>query len=69
MQIDTNDEAAKRVSTVKVCDAIMGSGKSQSAIAYMNEHPEQRFVYVTPYLTEAQRITDACPALCKGTKR
>lgn len=48
---------------VKVCDAIMGSGKSQAAIRYMNEHTDRKFVYVTPYLVECQRIKDACPDL------
>lgn len=47
-------------SMVKVCDAIMGSGKSQSAIAYINAHPDVKFVYITPYLTEANRIADGC---------
>lgn len=48
---------------IKVCDAIMGSGKSQSAIAHMNEHKDQKFVYITPYLDEAERIKNACPEL------
>lgn len=48
---------------VKVCDAIMGSGKSQSAIAYMNEHRDQPFVYITPYLDEAARIRNGCQEL------
>lgn len=48
---------------VKICDAIMGAGKSQSAIAYMNEHPRKKFMYITPYLDEVKRIKDACPAL------
>lgn len=48
---------------IYVCDAIMGSGKSESAITYMSEHPEKRFVYITPYLDEVQRIKDGCPAL------
>lgn len=46
---------------VKVCDAIMGSGKSSAAITYMNEHPEKRFIYITPYLDEAKRIRANCP--------
>ncbi len=33
---------------IKVCDAIMGSGKSSAAISYMNEHPNQKFIYITP---------------------
>ena len=51
------------MTTVKVCDAIMGSGKSQSAIAYMNEHSQRKFVYITPYLDETKRIQEACPSL------
>lgn len=49
--------------TVKVCDAIMGTGKSQSAITYINEHKDDKFVYITPYLEEADRIKKACPSL------
>lgn len=48
---------------IKVCDAIMGTGKSSAAITYMNEHPEDKFIYVTPYLEEAARIREGCPAL------
>lgn len=48
---------------IKVCDAIMGSGKSSAAITYMNEHPDQKFIYITPYLSEATRIRLACPKL------
>lgn len=47
----------------KVCDAIMGSGKSSAAITYMNEHPEQKFIYITPYCAEATRIQKSCPKL------
>jgi hypothetical protein len=45
---------------VRVCDAIMGSGKSSAAITYMNEHPDQLFIYVTPYVDEDKRIVAAC---------
>lgn len=48
---------------VKVCDAIMGTGKSQSAITYMNEHKDDKFIYITPYLEEAARIKKGCPSL------
>lgn len=47
----------------KVCDAIMGSGKSSAAITYMNEHPDQKFIYITPYVDEAYRIQENCPKL------
>ncbi len=60
---------------VKVCDSIMGSGKSSAAITYMNEHPEKRFIYITPYCDEAKRIAAACknmefrePKRVKGSK-
>lgn len=48
---------------IKICDAIMGSGKSSAAIQYMNSHPDRKFIYITPYLDEAARIREACPAL------
>lgn len=46
---------------IRVCDAIMGNGKSQSAITYINDHPELKFIYITPYLEEAARIKNGCP--------
>ena len=42
---------------VKVIDSIMGSGKISYAIQMMQEAPpEQRFIYVTPFLDEVKRI-------------
>lgn len=47
--------------TIKVVDQIMGSGKTEAAITYMNSAPNyQRFIYVTPYLNEIKRIKDSC---------
>lgn len=46
---------------VRVCDAIMGSGKSSSTITYINEHTDRKFIYITPYLKEAERIKRGCP--------
>lgn len=48
---------------IYVCDSIMGSGKSQAAITYMNAHPKDKFIYITPYLEEGKRIKAACPKL------
>lgn len=45
---------------IKVCDAIMGSGKTSATIAYINSHPEKKFLYITPYLPEAERIKNSC---------
>lgn len=48
---------------IKVCDAIMGAGKTTAAIHMMNANPTGRYLFVTPYLSEIQRIKTACPAL------
>lgn len=45
---------------VRICDSMMGTGKSSAAINYMNEHLEKRFIYITPYIKEADRISSAC---------
>lgn len=45
---------------IRVVDAIMGSGKSSAAITYMNEHPDTKFIYITPFLDEVRRVTDSC---------
>lgn len=44
-----------------VCDSIMGSGKTMAVYRYINEHPENRYIYITPYLSEVDRIRRACP--------
>lgn len=49
---------------VHVCDEIMGKGKSSAFINFMNDHEDRRFVYITPYLDEVDRIVVAC----KGRK-
>lgn len=41
----------------------MGTGKSSAAITYINEHRDQKFIYITPYLDEAARIKAGCPGL------
>lgn len=48
---------------IQVCDAIMGTGKSSAAITYMNEHRDEKFIYVTPYLEEAERIKEGCKTM------
>lgn len=45
---------------VYVCDAVMGSGKTTATINYINSHPEKKFIYITPYLGESDRIVDNC---------
>ena len=41
----------------------MGQGKTSAAITYMNEHTSDKFIFVTPYLTETKRIRENCPKL------
>jgi hypothetical protein len=51
------------MSNVHVLDSICGSGKTESMIKYINNSKkEDKFLYITPYLTEVQRIIDSCPS-------
>ena len=46
---------------IRVIDARMGRGKTSAAIAYMEQHRrDKRFLYITPYLTEVERICESC---------
>jgi hypothetical protein len=38
----------------------MGSGKTSYAIQKMNEDNENNYIYITPFLSEIQRIKDSC---------
>jgi len=49
------------LNTITVVDARMGRGKSSAAIRYMNRHKgTKRFLYITPYLNEVDRICEQC---------
>lgn len=46
---------------ITVVDARMGRGKSSAAIRYMNQYKGERcFLYITPYLTEVDRVCELC---------
>jgi len=46
---------------INVIDSIMGSGKTSWAIQYMSEaSPLKKFIYITPYLKEVERIKENC---------
>lgn len=45
---------------IQLIDSIMGSGKTTWAINYMNAHPNEHFIYVTPRLKEVSRIVRDC---------
>ena len=48
---------------VHVVDMIMGSGKSSAAINYMNRNKGRKFLFITPFLSEVERVTQSCPDL------
>lgn len=45
---------------IKICDAICGKGKTSSAINMMNSSTDDKFIFITQYLTEVDRIKTAC---------
>lgn len=48
---------------VLVADARPGIGKTSAAINYINESShDERFLFITPFLSEGERIKNACPA-------
>jgi len=58
-----------KMNSITVVDAICGSGKTEFCIQYMNKHyadlecRNKLFIYVTPYLSEIERIKKNCPNL------
>lgn len=49
---------------VEVLDAIMGSGKTTKIIEWMLNNPSQKYLYISPMLSEVEeRIPTACEAL------
>lgn len=44
----------KQEKVVYVLDSIMGSGKTTGIIKYMRDNPTQRYIYVSPMLTEVE---------------
>jgi len=41
---------------ISILDSIMGSGKSTWAFNYMYEQIDEKFIYITPYLSEIERL-------------
>jgi hypothetical protein len=46
---------------VNVVDSIMGSGKTTWVINKINQEENPKFIFVTPTLTEVERIKNSCP--------
>ena len=45
---------------ITIIDAPCGFGKTSYAIQYMNESIFERFIYITPFLSELDRVTKSC---------
>lgn len=48
------------ISKIKIIDAPCGAGKTSWAIQEMNAHPEESYIYCTPFLDEIQKIRELC---------
>jgi hypothetical protein len=49
---------------IEVLDAIMGSGKTQGIIKWMLDNPNNKYLYISPMLTEVEeRIPNSCEAI------
>ena len=46
---------------ITVIDAPCGTGKTRKAIEYMKANPDTRFIYITPFLSEVERIKKEVP--------
>lgn len=47
---------------VRIVDEMMGRGKTSAAINFINSSDDdQKFLFITPYLTEIERIMKECP--------
>lgn len=45
---------------VKVCDAMCGFGKTSGCITMMNQKDNEKYIFITPYLSEVDRIKAQC---------
>lgn len=45
---------------IKIIDSIMGSGKTSYVMQMIKANPENKYLYVTPYLDEVKRVIDNC---------
>ncbi len=52
-----------KYTTIHVLDSAPGTGKTTSVIKMMNNNPNKKFIYISPNLTEAERIVNSCPKL------
>ena len=48
---------------IKIIDMPMGKGKTTGLINYMNNHPDNKYLFITPFLDEVERIQKGCKNL------
>lgn len=60
LNIENKIQRRELMATIKVCDVIMGGGKTSAAITYMKENKNERFIFITPYLEQVERIKREC---------
>jgi hypothetical protein len=54
----------KLLTKIEVLDAVMGSGKTTGIIKWMTDNPQDKYLYVSPMLSEVEeRIPSACESL------
>jgi hypothetical protein len=53
---------------ITVIDSPCGAGKTTWAIKYMNEHEHEKFIYVTPFLSEVERLQNSITQDCVTPK-
>lgn len=46
----------KKEPSITIVDSLMGTGKTEFSFQYIKENPDQRFIVVTPYLSEIKRF-------------
>jgi len=58
------DEYLHNNREIEILDSIMGSGKTQGIIKWMKDNPQNKYLYVSPLLSEVdERIPEACESL------
>lgn len=45
---------------IKIVDSIMGSAKTTKLIQQMNEDKNNKYIYITPFLSEVERVKNEC---------
>lgn len=58
--MELTNEGGILLATIRVCDAPMGIGKTSAAINEMNVSRDTRYLFVTPFLSEVDRVVSAC---------